>query len=704
MEKILVNCALPYANSPLHLGHIAGSNLGADIFVRALRLTGYDVLYVCGSDEYGTPITIQAEAENVSPKDIADRYHQQHEKSLAAMQINFDIFSRTTSPIHHETASELFRQLYNNGYLERTTMISPFCPTCGKFMPDRYIEGTCPYCGNKRARGDQCDECGRILDPRDLIDPRCIISGDAPEFRETDHLFFRLDKFQDKLESWINSRTNWKPHVLEFTKGLLAAGLKPRPATRDMSWGIPVPITGFENKVIYVWIEALMGYLSFAKELSLQRGKKDLWKDYWQDPNVKAYYFMGKDNITFHTIIWPAIIMGVGGLNLPYDVPANEYLQFNGEKFSKSRGIGFSIDSITSKVDSNYVRYYLASILPENGDSNFSLEEMQEKVNSEFISKYGNLLHRIVSFVVSNKIELSSRSIDPEDHDILDSFLAKFDEYTETIKSVEIKKALKLWIDQVQEANSYVNRSEPWKLIKSDLKKCEGKLYTALRMLQILTVMIYPYTPEAAEKALRISGFAGDIKQAYETLRREDVVFAPSKAEVPFQRLELKEVNPNSLDLTVGLIEKVEEHPDADRLYVLQVFLGDRRIQLVAGLRKHYTPDQLAGRRIIVVANLKKGRFRGKESQGMLLAADDGNSTKILTVDDSVSPGTKVEIGPYRFNGTHTVEIEDLQKMGLKVGENQKVFAVLDGSKEFLHIGPLVVHPESKVLEGATVK
>ena len=704
MEKILVNCALPYANSPLHLGHIAGSNLGADIFVRALRLIGYDVLYVCGSDEYGTPITIQAESENVSPKDIADRYHLQHEKSLAAMQINFDIFSRTTSPIHHETASELFRQLYGNGYLEKTTMISPFCPTCGKFMPDRYIEGTCPFCGNKRARGDQCDECGRILDPRDLLNPRCIISGDTPEFRETDHLFFRLDKFQDQLESWVNSRTNWKPHVLEFTKGLLSAGLKPRPATRDMSWGIPVPIPGFENKVIYVWIEALMGYLSFAKELSLQRGNRDLWKDYWKDPKVKTYYFMGKDNITFHTIIWPAILMGVGGLNLPYDVPANEYLQFNGEKFSKSRGIGFTIDSITSKVDSNYIRYYLASILPENGDSNFSLEEMQDKVNSEFISKYGNLLHRIVSFVVSNKIDLSSRSTEPEDHKILERCLSKFGEYTETIKSVEIKKALKMWIDLVQEANSYVNRSEPWKLIKTDPSKCAAKVYTALRMLQILTVMIYPYTPEAAEKALRISGFEGGIKQAYEKLRQEDVIFVPSKIEVPFTRLELKEVNPNSLDLTVGLIENVEEHPDADRLYVLQVSLGDRKIQLVAGLRKHYTPDQLAGRRIIVVANLKKAKLRGKESQGMLLAADDGSSTKILTVEDSVSPGTKVDIGPYKFNGTHTVELEDLQKMNLKVGKDQKIFANFEDGKEFLHIGPVIVHPESHVLEGATVK
>ncbi len=704
MQRILVNCALPYANSSLHLGHIAGSYLGADIFVRALRLMGEDVLFVCGNDEYGTPITIQADKEHVNPAEIADRYHAEHEKTFAKMQITFDIFSRTTSPVHRKSASDLFLRLYRNGYLSENTMISPYCPTCGKFLPDRYVEGTCPYCGNTHARGDQCDVCGRILDPQDLKDPRCIISGDTPEFRETRHLFFRLDKFQDRLDSWINSKTNWKPHVLEFTKGLISGGLKPRPATRDMSWGIPVPVDGYEGKVIYVWIEALMGYLSFAKELSVKRGDPDLWKRYWENPETRSYYFLGKDNITFHTIIWPAIVMGLGDLNLPYDVPATEYLEFNGEKFSKSRGIGFTVESMLSAVDSNYLRYYIATILPENGDSNFDIDEMQEKVNSEFISKYGNLLHRVVSFVVSNKIDLSTRKTDPSDGEIITRYIRSYGEYSALIRSVEIKKALKLWLDLVQEANAYVNRSEPWKLIKTDIKACAGKLYTSLKLLQILTVMIYPYTPEASAKCLRIMGFEGTIDQAYSKLSEEDVTFKPATAEIPFQRIEIKDVNPNSLDLIVGKVELVENHPEADKLYILQVSFGDSQIQLVAGLRKHYSIEQILGKKIIVVANLKKARFRGKESQGMLLAADDGISTHFLTVSDSIPPGTKVKIGPYGFNGTKVVTIDDLAAYKLMVTEKGEVKATIGNKEEILFAGAEPVKPESPVIAGARVR
>jgi len=704
MQRILVNCALPYANSPLHLGHIAGSYLGADVFVRALRLMGEDVLFVCGTDEYGTPITIQADREHVTPGEIADRYHADHERSFEKMQIRFDIFSRTTTAWHRKNASELFTRLYEGGYLTKGSMISPYCNTCGKFMPDRYIEGTCPYCGNTRARGDQCDSCGRILDPQDLKDPRCIISGDVPEFRETSHLFFRLDKFQEKLDKWISSRTHWKPHVLEFTKGLISAGLKPRPATRDMSWGIPVPVEGFDGKVIYVWIEALMGYLSFAKELSMKRGDVDLWKRYWQDPEAKSYYFLGKDNITFHTIIWPAIIMGLQDLNLPYDVPANEYLEFNGEKFSKSRGIGFSVDSMLSAVDSNYLRYYIASILPENGDSNFDVDEMQEKVNSEFISKFGNLLHRVVSFIVSNRIDLSSRQLEQSDKESIARYASSYGEYSSLIRAVEIKKALKLWIDLVQEANAYVNRSEPWKLVKTDPAKCAGKLYTALKMLQTLVVMIYPYTPDAAERCLKIMGFSGTMEQAHSHLSDQDVIFAPLVAVIPFQRIEIKDVNPNSLDLTVGRIEKVENHPEADKLYVLRVSFGDREIQLVAGLRKHYSIDQLLGKRIIVVANLKKARFRGKESEGMLLAADDGISTHFLTVSDSIPPGTKVKIGSYGFNGTKVVTIDDLAAYRLTVTEKGEINTIVGGKEENLTAGSEAVRPESPVIAGARVR
>ncbi len=701
--RFLVNCALPYANASLHLGHLAGAYLGADIFVRFNRLIGNDVMYICGTDEYGTAITIRADSENTTPAAIADRFHKEHTETFKALQIEFDLFSRTTYPEHTEAVQEFFTDLYGKKYLELRKMISSYCPKCELFRPDRYIVGKCPNCGSEDARGDQCDNCGKILDPQDLVDPRCSICGTTPEFPERDHFFLRLDLFSEKLLSWLSEKTYWKTHVLEFARGLVKSGLKPRAITRDISWGVPVPLEDFRNKVLYVWFDNLIGYVSASRILSKQRGEPDLWKKYWLDSDTRVYYFMGKDNITFHAVIWPAMLMGRGGYNLPYDIPANEYLNFGSQKMSKSRGIGFTVNSILERVDSNFLRYYVASVLPENGDSNFDIDEMQERVNSELISKYGNLVHRVVSFVHSNDLVPSKGELDPEDSALLKSFEEGFEQYSKHLSAVEIKKALHMWMDLTQQANQYVNRSEPWKLVKTDREKCASKIYVALRLIHTLTVMIYPYTPSAAVRVLKIIGLGESVDEAYASMFSPEVSYSPVKSDPPFMKLEISDINPNDLDLTVGKILEINEHPDADRLYVLKVSLGEKKIQLVAGLRAHYSREQLLGRKIIVVANLKNSRFRGQVSEGMLLAADDGSSVHFLTVGDEIPEGSKVGAGQYPYNGKKMVKIDELGRFDLTVDDSGQVSALLANGREFLHVSGSKVFPESEVPAGSKV-
>lgn len=702
--RILVNCALPYANAPLHLGHLAGAYLAADIFVRYNRLIGNEVLYICGTDEYGTAITLKADREGITPREVADRFHTEHSKTFRSLQIDFDLFSRTTYDEHKETVQEFFLDLYEKKYLEVRKMISSYCPHCKKFRPDRYIVGTCPNCGFTEARGDQCDNCGKILDPQDLVEPKCSICGTEPEFPERDHFFFRLDMFSDQLRKWLSEKSFWKNHVLEFAKGLVSAGLKPRPITRDITWGVPVPLPGYEDKVLYVWFDNLIGYVSASRILSKQRADPDLWKRFWLDKEVKSYYFMGKDNITFHAIIWPAMLMGRGNYNLPYDIPANEYLNFESQKMSKSRGIGFTVDSVLNKVGSNFLRFYVASVLPETGDSNFDVDEMQDKINSELISKYGNLVHRIVSFVSSNDLEPMGGTLDEDDSEILSAFRSGYEQYSKHLSSVEIKKALHVWIDLTQQANAYVNRSEPWKLIKTDRSRCAAKIHIALNLAHVLTVMIYPYIPSASESILKILGLKGSIVEAYSSMFQSDNAYRPVRSDPPFRKLEISDINPNDLDLTVGKIVEVKDHPEADRLYVLLVSLGDRKIQLVAGLKKHYKIDHLKGRKIIVVANLKKGRIRGQDSEGMLLAADDGTRVHFLTIDEKVPEGSSVSLGQYPYNGKKTVTVEDLARYGLSVNEDSSISANLGEERVRLQAGRERVFPESETPAGSRVR
>ncbi|BAB60386.1 tRNA synthetase Met [Thermoplasma volcanium GSS1] len=534
--KILVNCALPYANGPLHVGHIAGAYLGADVFVRFNRLIGNEVLYVSGSDEYGTPITVRAEKEGKSPQEIADRYYAEHIETFKKLGINFDIFMRTTYPEHSSVAQEFFLKLLNEGVIEKGTMIAPYCRKIGRFMPDRYIEGECPYCGYKKARGDQCDNCGRTLDPQELINPVCILSGETPEFRETEHFFLRLDLFEERLEEWLKTKTFWKPNVLAYTRNFIQGGLKKRAITRDIDWGVKVPLEGYEHKRIYVWFEALIGYITGAKMFSEVIGKPNYWKEFYFDKDVKNYYFIGKDNIPFHSIIWPAMLLGYGELNLPYDIPANEYLTFKGEQFSKSRGIGYTVDELLRVIPPDYLRYYVASILPETGDSDFSLEELVKTVNSDLIDKYGNFVHRTLSFI--NKYDLKITKPNSLNDEAFEYAQNAFKEYCDELSQVHIKRSLAIWLNLAIYANSYFNKSEPWNLIKTDRDQCNYKLYVSLKLAQYLTAMIYPFTPTSAKAIWEQLGVNMDIDSSFSILNSiNDFSVKPSR--IPFEKLDI---------------------------------------------------------------------------------------------------------------------------------------------------------------------
>ena len=709
--KILVNCALPYSNGSLHLGQIAGAYIAADIFVRYHRLSGNSVLYVSGSDEHGTPITISAEKMGVSPSVIADRYHYEHLETFRNLDIIFDIFTRTSYPEHQEMSDSFFDDFMKKGYLSQHEMISPYCVTCGRFMPDRYIEGTCPYCGYSGARGDQCDNCGRTLDPQELKDPRCIVSGDPPEFRTTTHLFFRLDKFQDRLLKWLEGKDFWKQNVLSYTRNFISGGLKERPITRDIEWGVRVPVKGFENKRVYVWFEALMAYVSGAIRYSKLSGAPDLWKEYYMDPEVKGYYFLGKDNIPFHTIIWPAMLIARGDLNLPYNVPANEYMTYKGEKFSKSRKVGFTVNEMLQIVPKDYIRFYLAYNLPETADTDFSLEDLESRVNTELIDKYGNFINRVLEFIARKGVNVKGpHEPDENDRSFLENMAGMEKECRDLIERVEIRKSLIQWLEMVRSANQYLNESAPWRLVKDNPEAASRKLFISMVAARDLTVLLNPYIPESSAGILESIGskLVRDEGISMNVLGRMDDVFEPRSAGPPFKKIDMKAGNPNGLDLKVGTILSVNDHPDADRLLVLRISLGYREAQIVAGLKGRVDQDKLVGRKVVILDNIKHAKLRGIESQGMIIAADDGTTVcPVFPSDTGIKDGTEVRMGEYRYNSSGKIEKDDLQKYHLHVRVASgvaEVVAEIDGEEYVLNAGSSPLTVDASVKDGSAVR
>lgn len=512
-ETIFIGVAWPYANGSLHLGHIAGAYLPADIFARYHRLKGNKVLMVSGSDQHGTPITLRAEQEKKSPKEIVARYHKEFLDCWQRLGISWDLFTTTSTPNHTQTTHDIFLKLLDEGYIYKDAMPQAYCPQCQRFLPDRYVEGTCPYCQFPQARGDQCDECGRTMNPSDLLDLRCRLCSATPRFEVSEHFFLRLSAFEDRLKSWIKEQTHWRHNVLNFTLGFLEGGLKDRAITRDIDWGVTVPQPGFENKRIYVWFEAVIGYLSASKEWAKSHGDAADWQPFWGD-EAKSFYFIGKDNIPFHTIIWPAMLMGYGGLSLPYDVPANEFLTIEGKRLSTSRNWAVWLPDYLKKYDPDPLRYLLSINMPETGDTDFSWREFLRRNNDELVATYGNLVHRVLTFSYRNfnGAVPTPGELDGQSQGLLAKAQATLDDVGKLLYQCHFKEGIKAAMLLAQEANRYLDDKAPWKAIKQDSQASATAIYIALSVLSALKIVLYPFLPFSSERLHKFLGFDGSIE------------------------------------------------------------------------------------------------------------------------------------------------------------------------------------------------
>ena len=513
-ERILIAVAWPYANGPLHLGHIAGAYLPADIFARYHRIKRNEVLMVSGSDQHGTPITLRANKEGKSPGEVAASYHQGFLDCWDKLGISFDLFTSTGTQNHTQVVHDIFLKLLEKEYIYKDRMSLPYCPDCHRFLPDRYVEGTCPYCHNTRARGDQCDECGKTLNPVDLIDLRCGVCRSTPEIRDSEHFFLRLSAFSAQLKSWATEQSHWRQNVQNFTLGNLNEGLRDRAITRDIEWGISVPVPGFDKKRIYVWFEAVIGYLSASKEWAESCGDSEKWRLFWQG-DTKSYYFIGKDNITFHTIIWPAMLMGYGDLNLPYDVPANEFLSLEGKQFSTSRNWALWLPDYLERYSPDPLRYLLSINMPETNDTDFSWREFVRRNNDELVATYGNLVHRVLTLTSRNfdGCVPSIGSIDEESQALLDKAHITLHTVGNLLHECHFRESMREAMSLAQEANRYLDTKAPWKAIKEDKDSAAVALATTLGVICCLKTILYPFLPFSSEKLHRLLGFEGTVEE-----------------------------------------------------------------------------------------------------------------------------------------------------------------------------------------------
>jgi methionyl-tRNA synthetase len=523
-EKIFVAVAWPYASGPRHLGHVAGAFLPPDIFARYHRMKGNRVLMVSGSDMNGTPITVAAEKAGISPATLARRMHRLNTELWHKMGFTYDLFTDTTTPIHTKLVQEFFLKLLDKGYIFKDTTIAPYCPVDKRYLPDRYVYGTCPHCGSDHARGDECDNCGRQLDPIDLIDPHCVLCKSTPEFRPTEHFFLDLPKLEKPILAWLETKTaHWRPNVVAFTVNWIREGLRPRSYTRDIEWGVPIPLEGYEDsgKRIYVWFDAVKGYLSATKEWAQLKGDPDAWKEWWlqeegEPAPSRSYYFLGKDNISFHTIIWPSMLIGYGGLMLPYDVPANEYLTGEtGEKASSSRGGGGVpwLPDYLDRYEPDPIRYFMTINAPEAHDTVFTWAEFYRRNNNELVATYGNLVHRVLTFTSRNfegKVptpgELTER-----DQEMLARARTAFTIVGDLIEACRFKDALREIMALASEANRYLDETAPWKALKVDRERAGTSLYVTLSVINMLKILTAPYLPFSAQKLHEMLGYEGDV-------------------------------------------------------------------------------------------------------------------------------------------------------------------------------------------------
>lgn len=514
MERIFIGVAWPYANGPLHLGHIAGAYLPADIFARYHRAKGNEVLMVSGSDQHGTPITITAEHEGKTPQEIATKYHQGFLDSWNRLGIEFDLFTSTGTANHAQVVHDFYLKLLDKGLIYREKMPLPYCPTCQRYLPDRYVQGTCPFCSFKEARGDQCDRCGKPLSPLELVDPRCQHCGSTPRAEESEHFFFRLSAFRDELLGWVRQQSHWRQNVLHFTLRYLEEGLKDRAITRDIDWGVSIPNQGFEKKRIYVWFEAVIGYLSASKEWSKAQERQNGWSAFWQQ-EAKSYYFIGKDNIPFHTMIWPAMLMGYGGLNLPSDVPANEFLTIEGRKLSTSRNWAVWVPDYLDRYAPDPLRYFLSVNMPETADADFSWRQFVRRNNDELVATYGNLVHRVLKFTnqhfdgcvpATGELDTASKALLQK----AESTVAAVDN---ALHQCRFREGIRTAMSLAQETNRYLDEKSPWKIVEKDRESCATALFTSLSIISCLKTVLYPFLPFSSQKLHHLLGFEGRVAE-----------------------------------------------------------------------------------------------------------------------------------------------------------------------------------------------
>ncbi|HEV2581985.1 MAG TPA: methionine--tRNA ligase [Ktedonobacteraceae bacterium] len=524
-EHILVCVAWPYAKSSTHVGQIVGAYLPADTFARYHRLAGNKVLMVSGSDEHGTPILVDSEREGVSPREFVARYHKQICEVWERLGMSWDLYTETGTENHYRITQDFFLTLHDKGYIYKDSMLSPYCPTDRRFLPDRYVEGTCPHCGYTSARGDQCDNCGRTLDPVDLIEPRCRLCGSKEsklEIRSTEHFFLDLPKLQDRLMAWLDDGKDfWRTNTLGFAKNWLREGLRPRAITRDLDWGVPIPMEGYEDKRIYVWFDAVIGYFSASVEWAERQGTPEAWKTWWvpgqAQPPVKSYYFIGKDNIPFHAIIWPAMLMGYGNRNLPYDVPANEFMTMSGAKASASKGNVIWTKDVLDRYSADTLRYYLSVTAPEGRDTDFTYEELIRRNNDELVATYGNAVHRTLTFLQSKFDGLvpQPQALSEADREILAEVDRGFTLVGHNIANCHFKDGLIAAMSVARAANRYLDEQAPWKRIRQDRDAAGTTLYVMLQVLSGLHLMLWPYLPFSSEKLHHFLGFTGDVRAAH---------------------------------------------------------------------------------------------------------------------------------------------------------------------------------------------
>ena len=661
-KRFTLTAALPYTNGPIHIGHLAGVHVPADIYARYLRLQGHDVAFICGSDEHGVPITIKAKKEGISPQDVVDRYHKIIENSFKEFGISFDNYSRTSSKIHHETASDFFKTLHDKGaFLEETTD-QLYDAEAQQFLADRFVLGTCPKCGFTESYGDQCEACGTSHNATDLIEPKSAISGNVPVLKSTKHWYLPLDQHQDFLQTWIGTehKHDWKSNVYGQCMSWINDGLRPRAVTRDLDWGIPVPVEGADGKVLYVWFDAPIGYISSTKEWARANGKD--WEPYWKDEETTLLHFIGKDNIVFHCIIFPAMLKAEGSYILPKNVPANEFLNLEGQKLSTSKNWAVWLpDYLKAFPDQQDVlRYVLTATAPETKDNDFTWKDFQARNNNELVAVYGNFINRVLVLThkyYSGKVP-QLKELTGADKGVLGELSTTPKEIQQSLERFRFREASQILMNLARSGNKYLADEEPWKVIKTNPERVQTIMYTALQIASGLSVLSEPFLPHTAEKLqkmLRLDPIPSwqDVRQGHTLLASGHCIGKPSllftKIEDPKieEQLDLLKASKKSnavknttavqkttipfgdfskMDLRVGTILTAKKMPKTKKLLVLEVDTGTEVRTIVSGIAEDYTPEAVIGQKVTVLCNLKPRDLRGVESQGMILMAksDDG--------------------------------------------------------------------------------